>query len=353
MDIRDLILKTLTKKGKTKASDIMKVTGFSRVYINRYFRDLRNEGKITLIGRSNQAHYVLTETRAGQEAQKPARVHRMLHNKGLSEDVVLDKIKSDSMIYSGLPSNIERIITYAFTEMLNNAIEHSHSEHIDVVFVRTNERVWFDVSDKGIGIFNNIRQKKSLKTDLDAIQDLIKGKETTAPAFHSGEGIFFTSKLADRFTIKSSQKSVIFDNIIADVFVKELARPVSGTKVFFSINLESKRSISDVFEKYTGDSLEFSKTEVKVKLFRAGVEYISRSQARRIVSGLERFRTVELDFAGIHTIGQGFADEIFRVWRSQHPDTKIIPRNMAENVKFMIKHVVPDLQLVNNSENKK
>jgi anti-sigma regulatory factor (Ser/Thr protein kinase) len=352
MDIRELILKTLTKKGRVKTSDIVKETGFSRVYINRYFRELRNEGKITLIGSSNQAHYILPNPEI-QDSKKPVRVHRMLQNKGLKEDTILDQIKSKSMIFAGLPPNIESITTYAFTEMLNNAIEHSQTDLIDIVFERTGAHVWFDISDKGIGIFNNIQQKKGLKSHLEAIQDLVKGKETTAPAFHSGEGIFFTSKLGDRLTIKSSQKSLVFDNIISDIFVKDLGRPVKGTKVFFSINLDSSKSISDVFDHYTGESFEFSKTEVKVKLFQEGVEYISRSQARRILTGLEKFKTVELDFAGVKTIGQGFADEVFRVWQSQHPDTKIIPKNMVHNIQFMVKHVVPSLQLVYNSENKK
>ena len=352
MDIKQLILKELAKKGKIKVADVVKLTGFSRVYIHRHFRELRDDGKIALIGRSNQAHYILHNSEIW-DAKKPVRVHRMLRNRDLTEDIVLDQIKSESMIFSDLPSNIDSITAYAFTEMLNNAIEHSQTDLIDIVFERTGERVWFDISDKGIGIFNNIQQKKGLKTDLEAIQDLIKGKETTAPAFHSGEGIFFTSKLGDRLTIKSSQKSLVFDNIISDIFIKDLGRPVKGTKVFFSINLDSRKSISDVFDQYTGESFEFSKTEVKVKLFQEDVEYISRSQARRILTGLEKFKSVELDFAGIKTIGQGFADEVFRVWQSQHPDIKIIPKNMLQNVQFMVKHVVPSLQLVNNSENMK
>ena len=348
MDIKQLILKELAKKGKIKVADVVKLTGFSRVYIHRHFRELRDDGKIALIGRSNQAHYILHNSEIW-DAKKPVRVHRMLRNRDLTEDIVLDQIKSESMIFSDLPSNIDSITAYAFTEMLNNAIEHSQTDLVDIVFERTGERVWFDISDKGIGIFNNIQQKKGLKTDLEAIQDLIKGKETTAPAFHSGEGIFFTSKLGDRLTIKSSQKSLVFDNIISDIFIKDLRRPVKGTKVFFSINLDSRKSISDVFDQYTGESFEFSKTEVKVKLFQEDVEYISRSQARRILTGLEKFKSVELDFAGIKTIGQGFADEVFRVWQSQHADIKIIPKNMLQNVQFMVKHVVPSLQLVNNS----
>ena len=73
-----------------------------------------------------------------------------------------------------------------------------------------------------------------------------------------------------------------------------------------------------------------------MELYREGAEYVSRSQARRIMTGLDKFETIELDFKGIDSIGQAFADEVFRVWHADHPGTRIIPRNANENVIFMI-----------------
>ena len=86
------------------------------------------------------------------------------------------------------------MLDYAFTEILNNAIEHSGSPTIDFTIVRTIADIRFDIKDKGVGIWNNIMRKKRLSDHLEAIQDSFKGKQTTAPALHSGEGIFFTSK---------------------------------------------------------------------------------------------------------------------------------------------------------------
>jgi len=68
-----------------------------------------------------------------------------------------------------------------------------------------------------------------------------------------------------------------------------------------------------------------------------GNNYISRSQARRIVSGLDKFKTVILDFANIDTVGQAFADQIFRVWHNQHPEIAIKVMNSNENINIMIK----------------
>jgi anti-sigma regulatory factor (Ser/Thr protein kinase) len=348
LDIKDIIISQLKEKSMARVSDIVQLTGFSRVYVHRFFRELLDEGSIVLIGKANKAHYLLSGNGEATQRIKECRVHRVLQNIHLREDAVLEGIKTGSGIFDEISSNTAGIVAYVFTEMLNNAIEHSKSKTIDILMIRTPERIWLDIADKGIGIFNNIMQTKGLNTQLEAIQDLIKGKQTTAPDFHSGEGIFFTSKIADYLDIRSSQKRLIFDNIIGDIFVKDIKRAVNGTKVSFSVRPDSKKILSDVFNEYSDDSFEFNKTAVKVKLFRAGVEYLSRSQARRIVAGLEKFKVVELDFTGVETIGQAFADEIFRVWHFQHPDIRIIQRSTGENVLFMIKHVAPDLQLVNN-----
>jgi anti-sigma regulatory factor (Ser/Thr protein kinase) len=348
VDIKNLILDQLREKRIVRASDIIQLTGLSRVYVHRFFRELLDEGKIVLIGKANQAHYLFAGTDEAEKKVKVYRVHRLLQNINLREDIVLEEIKKGSAIFDEISSNTAGIVAYAFTEMLNNAIEHSKSKAIDILMVKTPEHIRFDVSDRGIGIFKNIVEKKGLNTQLEAIQDLIKGKQTTSLAFHSGEGIYFTSRIADYLDFRSFQKRLIFDNVIDDIFVKDIKRAVSGTKVSFTIRLDLEKTLTDVFNKYSDDSFEFSKTSVKVKLFREGVEYMSRSQARRIAVGLEKFKVVELDFNGVETIGQAFADEIFRVWHAQHPDIRIVPVNAGENVIFMIKHVIPDLQLVNN-----
>jgi anti-sigma regulatory factor (Ser/Thr protein kinase) len=294
-----------------------------------------NEGIIALVGKANQAHYV----RVGEKNRVPKtgylKVHRILRNRNLLEDKVLSEIKESSSLFVGLPSNIVSIVDYAFTEMLNNAIEHSQSEKIEVVIERKVRNIDFHVSDRGVGIFNNIMEKKHLKNHMEAIQDLLKGKETTSPEAHSGEGIFFTSKVADLFSIRSSEKKLVFDNLQDDLYIRDI-KPIEGTRVSFLIGINSEKKLVDLFSRYTDESFQFSKTGVKVTLYRGGVEYMSRSQARRIVTGLERFQMIELDFKDIDTIGQAFADEIFRVWQVHHQDVKIISKNANENVLFMI-----------------
>jgi len=334
MDIKLLILKKLAKKKTVKAADIVGMTGFSRAYINRFFQELRDEGKIVLLGKANRAQYALTKS--AQKTKKTLlAIHRILKNDRLSEDVILNEIKRDTGIFLNLPKNVSMALDYAFTEMLNNAIEHSSSKKIEIEMKRDKTGVCFNVVDFGIGIFNHLIKKRGLKNEFEAIQDLLKGKQTTAPKEHSGEGIFFTSKVADMLTIQSSRKKLIFHNVLNDIFIKD-AKPVKGTKITFFINVKSKKSLSAIFREYSGNSFEFSKTKVIVRLFKMNTDYISRSQARRVLSGLDSFKRITLDFARVNTVGQAFADEIFRVWKMRHPKIEIISQNANKNIKFMI-----------------
>lgn len=335
MDVKDLILNFLKNKGSVTTADIVDKTGFSRAYAQRFLKELADEGSIIRMGKANQAHYV-PAAKKGVSSAKPSRVRKMITNKGLDEDKVLSRIKEESSIFSKLAGNVSSIIDYAFTEMLNNAIEHSMSDKIDIIVLKTSTDIRFSVADRGVGIFNNIREKKRLASTIDAIQELLKGKETTAPEAHSGEGIFFTSKIADLLKIKSFEKKVVFDNIGQDIYVKDI-QSSKGTKVDFVLSLKSKKTLSDLFKEYTDESFQFSKTGVKVKLYHQDVDYVSRSQARRILAGLEKFETVELDFKDVNTVGQAFADEVFRVWQNAHQNIKLVIKNANENIMLMIR----------------
>jgi len=343
MDIQKFIKSRIRKQGEIRTSDIVKKTGFSRVYVNRFLNELERAGEIVLIGKANQARYVSGASMQAKKAREAIlRIRKIIRNEHVSEDVILDEIKQSTGIFKNLPVSVARILDYAFTEMVNNAIEHSRSKKIEITMSRGREAVEFVVFDAGIGIFRNIMKTRGLRNEMEAIQDLLKGKQTTAPEAHTGEGIFFTSKAGDAIEIKSGKKKLIFDNLISDIFIREV-KDTQGTKVFFRIGLRSKRKLDIIFRDYSGDAFEFGKTRVIVDLYKTGDSYISRSQARRITFGLERFKEILLDFERVETVGQGFTDEIFRVWRAHHPGIRIAYQNANENVEFMIKRSLAEI----------
>ena len=54
---------------------------------------------------------------------------------------------------------------------------------------------------------------------------------------------------------------------------------------------------------------------------------------------LDEFREIVFDFRDIDFMGQGFADEVFRVFQNQHPDITMTVINANESVLGMIRHV--------------
>jgi hypothetical protein len=57
-----------------------------------------------------------------------------------------------------------------------------------------------------------------------------------------------------------------------------------------------------------------------------------------LLDGLDAdFNTVEVDFTDVTDVGQGFVDELIRVWPNTHPDKSVIPLNMNAAVEFMVK----------------
>jgi hypothetical protein len=101
------------------------------------------------------------------------------------------------------------------------------------------------------------------------------------------------------------------------------------------------RTSKEIFDKYaSGDDYGFNKTVVAAKLAQYGNDkLVSRSQAKRVVARLEAFKTILFDFAGVPTIGQAFADEIFRVFAHEHPDLEIDPIHANSEVNRMIGRV--------------
>lgn len=333
---KTLILNTVARLGKASVNDVVKnlPESRSRQWTSNILQELAKEEKLIRNESGRFVFYVLPN-RLDLLGKK---IERKLKNKGLSEDIVFNQINSQAPFINNLGENLHSILEYSFTEMLNNAIEHSKSKLIAVSFEENKQKVIFEVMDKGIGVFKNVMRKYNLKSELEAIQELTKGKTTTLPNSHSGEGIFFTSKIADIFILDSFGYRLRIDNNIKDLFVEKLDLQVLGTRVRFEINKNSKKHLNDVFREYESEpgSHSFDKTKVHVKLFKAGSIYISRSQARRLMANLNKFKLIILDFNQIKTVGQAFADEVFRVFSSKNPKIKIEAINMSEGVQFMI-----------------
>jgi len=255
---------------------------------------------------------------------------------GLSEDQVWRKVKSKLGAHES--DGAADIMPFAFNEMLNNAIDHSQGETVNVQFSVTAQMWSFKISDNGLGVFENIKNGFGLESSLEAVAELTKGKRTTAPKAHSGEGIFFTSKAVDTFELIANGVRWFVDNRIYDFFVEEVEF-TPGTTVCCTLASATTKRYIDVFQHFSVEH-EFVRTAPVVKLFETGMSFLSRSEARRLMQGLEKFKEITLDCQKVNSVGQGFVDEIFRVWANDHPSVQIKTINAVPAVEFMIQRGV-------------
>lgn len=252
---------------------------------------------------------------------------------GLEEHLVWRSIVEQLSLDEDQPAVL--ILRYGVTEMLNNAIDHSSGSQAVVEIWLLDSELAFRVADDGAGAFAHLRKGLGLVSDVDAIAELSKGKRTTWRERHTGEGIFFTSKQLDLFQIAANQLRWTVDNIRHDQAVGT-SEVRAGTVVAGRVDRSTTRTTREVFEAFSED-FEFVRTQPVVKLFEIGQYFVSRSEARRLAAGLEQFTDVVLDFAGVRDVGQGFVDELFRVWAVEHPQVRVTPINMNDAVAFMLR----------------
>ena len=335
--IRDFIVAHV----RTHPEDIAQVCadhfGVSRQAVNKHLQRLIADGLLTAQGATRNRRYSLA----------------ILDEKDfvvpLADNTDEDTVWRTEVapLLSDLSRNAREVWQYGFTEMLNNAIDHSSGTYVRIMITRTPVDVRINLIDDGEGIFRKIARELQLDDERHAVLELAKGKLTTDPENHTGEGIFFTSRLFDEFNILSRDIFFLHDSTTQEDWIQEI-RAVSngaefpGTLVVLELNNDSDKTLKEVFDEYTADGdYGFSKTVVPVRFVRYGDEaLISRSQAKRLLTRFDRFKKVILDFDGVEQVGQAFADEVFRVFTRSHPDVELVPFNVNPDVDAMIRRAL-------------
>jgi anti-sigma regulatory factor (Ser/Thr protein kinase) len=329
-EIRLFILEHIAEDGI--ASKVSQKFGISRQAANRHLKCLTGEGSLVANGKTRKRSYKVAATAS-------VSFHYEIKT-GLAEDEVW---REDIQPFlDALPENVMQIWNYAFTEMFNNAIDHSGGTQIFVIITKSAVDTEISIMDDGVGIFKKIQEALVLPDEKQAIFELSKGKLTTDSENHSGQGIFFTSRMVNGFDILSG--GVYFSHELGKEVDWMLDRDTvkNGTTVFLKVENHTARTVKKVYEQYSvGDSYGFNKTIVPVKLAKYGTDQlVSRSQAKRVLVRVDQFSQVIFDFAGVDMIGQAFADQIFRVFASEHPDVDLIPAHANPDIMGLIQATI-------------
>jgi len=333
-EIHDFILANVGQHPKDITALTADKFSISRPAALRHVEALIKNGLLTAYGKTRDRRYVLN----------PIAEVRLMW--AVTPDLAEDRIWRENLrpLLDGVAANVLAICQYAFTEVMNNVIDHSEARNVIIELKYTPASVTITVLDDGIGIFHKIKTELGLDDERHAILELSKGKLTTDPDHHTGEGIFFTSRAVDLFSILSGSLCFAHNNPGNDWLLEadDSPEPKQGTLVSLSIHPRSDRQLQDVFDSFAaGDDYGFTRTIVPVALAKYGNEnLVSRSQAKRLLARFERFEEVILDFKGVTTIGQAFADEVFRVYAEQHPQIHLIPLNTNQQVSRMISRAI-------------
>lgn len=297
---------------------------------------------------TNTVHIYLNELIKNEIIEKQQRGKYQLVNKINEYTFIRSKgeLTSDTLPYDicleekikHLSDNVQRIWLYGLSEMVNNVIDHSTAEKMKLIVIQNYLKTSVLLIDDGIGIFKKIKDHFNLSNLDEAICELFKGKLTTDETNHSGEGIFFTSKLMDSFFILSDGK-IFTTSKFEDDNIIDMKTALNGTCVFMSLSNFTNKTTKEIFDQYSDDDGGFVTTKIPLKhIFDTAP--VSRSQAKRICNRLEKFSEAILDFDGIEWMGQGFAHQIFVVFHNAHPNITLLPQNMNDSVASMYNHVI-------------
>ena len=191
-EIRDFIINAIPDHPKDVVARAMEQFGLTRQAIIRHVNILIKLGFVEAEGKTRQRSYKLKVTE---------RHSIKVELENLEEDRLWREQISE--LLKGLPENLYHIWHYGFTEMVNNAIDHSSGKHLTVILDKTAATTNMLIIDDGIGIFKKIKTELKLEDERHAILELAKGKLTTDPSRHTGEGIFFSSRMFDKYHILS------------------------------------------------------------------------------------------------------------------------------------------------------
>lgn len=325
--IRQYLIKHIPNHPQDIVSHTMQHFGVSRTTVLRHINYLINQNKVSKTGNTKQISYSLISS---LEKQFSINLSEQFDEFDFFSEHLSDILKKQ------VNTNTYEICEYVITEMLNNAKDHSRGSSAKL-------NAWFDkdtfyctISDNGLGAFKTLQGPLKLSDIRDIIFELSKGKLTRDPSNHTGEGLFFSARATDSFSITANDYEFYRDNREEDWTLREVKK-TKGTRIAFEISKESQRDLKSLFDDYTEDFV-FTKTDILVDLSKHyGERLISRSQAKRICKRLEQFTHITLDFKKVEAVGQGFVDQLFRIFQREHPNIKITYINANNNVDFMIK----------------
>ncbi len=328
--VRAFIIRNVEDQAGGLVSRVMGEFAISRQAVHKHLRYLV-DGKILFQGTPPGRYQLCT---LGDSK-------KILSVAGNREEDIVWRTEVREML-GDLPENALDLWRCGFTEMFNNVVDHSGTESAFIQVKKTAFSTKMTIWDRGVGIFRKIGVHFNFIDERHAVVELVKGRLTTDRAGHSGEGIFFSSRMFDAFSILSG--GILLAHTTSDDgddWSLATQEDRSGTLITMILKNDTSRLIKEIYQNFSSDGTSgLSTTVVPAHLAQYGTEkLVSRSEAKRLLTRLARFKTALIDFGSIDSIGEAFADEVFRIFPAAHPGVEIREIRANKEVRSMIEEV--------------
>ncbi|MBI5720123.1 MAG: DUF4325 domain-containing protein [Burkholderiales bacterium] len=310
---------------------------------------LGRRGVRTLLERLQSAQWLVREGTVRHPRWRPGPLRQVVMTyalAGLEEDLPW---RHDFAPCFELPAPVRTMVRHAFTELLNNAVDHSGGTQVTVSMRQTPQQLQLLVSDDGCGLFRRIGEHFAIGDPALAMLELAKGRLTSQPARHCGQGLVTICRLADVFDVRANTARFQRRAWGATAWHGMPALPAlserPGTSIYLAISLDTTRTLASVLaalgSEAAGYALERTRVPLNLLVADDSASLVSRAEARRVAARLATFQRAEIDFAGIDDIGHAFAHELFSVFHGAHPEVELVPVSATPHIAAIIRAFGP------------
>lgn len=304
--------------------------GVQRRCALRHLRELERHQWLRRVGTSRRLQY------------RPGALREVVRTYALAqlqEDIAWSRDFAPSL---DVATHVARMAQHAFTELVNNAVDHSGGTRVVVSMRQTATQLQLLVSDDGQGLFDVVGAHFGIPDPTLAMLELAKGKLSSQPGRHSGRGLYFTARVADVIDVHANASAFQQRQWQPDQWLPVRSACRGGTSVYVAICLDTERTLDAVMRRASldGSGPGFDRTVVPLKLIAGAAGVLeSRALARRVAARLASFRRAEVDFQGIADVGYAFADELFRVFGREQPALRLEALNMTPAVAVQVEEI--------------
>ena len=150
LEAEKFLLQQISDENPNFVDDTMQKFSVSRSTVYNYINTLQNNGELERVGGSMPYRILYKTARFTVDTSREHSEDRMFNR-----DV--------APLIADLPANVQKIWRYAFTAMMNNALEHSRATAIVCVVSRSRLCTIIGILDNGVGIFRRIQQDQKDK----------------------------------------------------------------------------------------------------------------------------------------------------------------------------------------------